>query len=815
MTLPMPARLDRARRLLETLEAEGIYFAPIRHHSPACAFAVSALIAEIGPESVLIEGPEEFGALLPDLVSDECVPPVAILSHTDQSSGFFPLASYSPEWVALREGTAAGADVAFIDLAWRARPVVENEEDNAEWMSRSIQEERHLAHSVTLARLALQEHCRDHDELWDQLFELRGRDALGDWRALFADVFVWSALARLDYEPDVLVSEGSIARESLMAARIAERRAATTGPIVVVTGAFHTLALVEALAGAPEGALVRDAAPSGGYPPAPMSTDSSWLIRYDYRRLDALGGYGAGMPSPGFYDRVWSQHRSGETGPSRVAVDALVDVARAVTAAGTSQLVSVPEVASAVIHAERLAELRGRFEPGRTDVLDAITSSFVTDEAPSAALREALASVFGGSALGTVPASARQPPAVNEARRRATELRLSVDDSATRTVLLDVRRKQRHRDRSRYFALMEFLGTGFARRIAGPDFVAGRSLGRLHEEWSYAWSPLVEAELVRASAEGVTLADIAAGRLRAAELELEGSTGRRSAYSAVTVLAQAIVIALDEHLDRLSSLVEAHLETDPDLASLVGAAERLLALWRAREEFGLDDSLLRLVEKSLAPIAYLVPSLALVTVEAEDAAIDTLLAVRGLVRSLDEAGIEAPAVARELERLRVTPSRLEPECAPGVFGALTAFAALDGAVSTSDLSALVGAQLGAGADADRAVRFLSGFMKAAPDLLVHDPELLGVVDDALRALTPDAFLAYLPELRRSFAWLKPRETATLAEQIALATGVSATSLETRATVSSADLARGVAVERALAASLASDGLASWGGGSHE
>jgi len=809
MTVQSPARLDRARVLLDSLEARGIHFAPIRHHSPACAFAVSSLIAEIKPASVLIEGPEEFGALLPDLVSDECVPPVAILSHTEASSGFFPLASYSPEWVALREGTAAGADVAFIDLAWRARPLVDIEDDNDEWMSRSIQEERHLAHSATLARLARQEHCRDHDELWDQLFELRGREALANWRTLFADVFAWSALARLDYEPDVLVSEGSIARESLMAARIAERRAATTGPIVVVTGAFHTLALVEALADAPEGALVRDAAPTAGYPPAPTSTDSSWLIRYDYRRLDALGGYGAGMPSPGFYDRVWSQLRSRDAGPSRVAVDALVDVARAVTAAGTSQLVSVPEVASAVIHAERLAELRGRFEPGRTDVLDAITSSFVTDEAPSAALREALASVFGGSALGSVPASARQPPAVNEARRRAGELRLSVDDSATRTVSLDVRRKQSHRDRSRYFALMEFLGTGFARRLAGPDFVTGRNLGRLHEEWSYAWSPLVEAELVRASAEGVTLADIAAGRLRAAELELEASTGRRSAYAAVTVFAQAVVIGLDEHLDRLAALVEAHLETDPDLASLAGAAERLLALWRARAEFGLDDAPLALVEKSLAPIAYLIPALAVVKPDSEDAAIDTLLSVRGLVRSLTDAGIEAPAVPREIERLR-----LEPECAPGVFGALTAFAALDGVVTTAQLAALVGAQLGAGADTDRAVRFLSGFMKAAPDLLVHDPELLGVVDDALRGLTPDAFLAYLPELRRSFAWLKPRETATLAEHIARATGVSATALETRASVSSADLARGVAVERALVASLASDGLAAWGDG-HE
>ena len=809
----LPARLERAREALERLEAEGIHFAPVRHHSPACAFAVSALIADVRPTTVLIEGPEEFAALLPDLVSEECVPPVAILSHTVGSSGFFPLAGYSPEWVALREGTAAGARIAFIDLAWRARPDTEHGPDaNEEWIAQSMQEERHLAHSRTLAELAKREHCRDHDELWDQLFELRDRHALGDWRNVFSDVFAWSALARLDYEPDVLLAEGSVAREALMFTRIREHRARTQGPILVVTGAFHTLALVEALTGAAEGRLITDAVPGAGYPEPPNTTDSSWLIRYDFRRLDALGGYGAGMPSPGYYERSWQQLRSAGAETTSVAVGVLVDTARAVTSAGTSQLISVPEVAAAVIHAERLADLRGHPHPGRADVLDAITSCFVTDEGPTAALREALREVLAGSALGSVPPSANQPPAVGEARRRVAELRLSVDDSSSRTVTLDVRRSQRHRDRSRYFALMEFLGTGFARRIAGPDFIAGRGLGRLHEEWSYAWSPLVEAELVRVSSEGVTLADIAAGRLRAVELELEESTGRRSAYAAVTVLAQAIVIGLDEHLDRLGSLVERHLETDPDLASLAGAGERLLALWTARTELDIGEgaSVLRLIDAVVAPLAYLTPSLAATAPEAEDTAVGTILSVRGLVRELGSAGIDAEAVSRELARVR-----LDPECAPGVFGALTALAAVDGEVTTAQLAALVSAQLGAGADAERAVRFLAGMMKAAPDLLVHDPELLAVVDGAIRGLAPDAFLAYLPELRRSFSWLKPRETAALAEHVALATGVSATTLEARSAVTGADLDRGIKVERALVDSLTRDGLRAWTGGSDD
>ena len=174
-----------------------------------------------------------------------------------------------------------------------------------EQLTRTLQEERYLAHSRTLAQIARQEHCRDHDELWEQLVELRPRDDLSDWRRTCHDVLVWSALARLDYEPEVLAAEGSLDREARMAARIREWRARVDGPVVVVTGGFHTLALVEALTGAPEGDQVRALEPAGGYGPPTGEDTAAWLIRYDFARLDALRGYGAGMPSPGFHQRMW------------------------------------------------------------------------------------------------------------------------------------------------------------------------------------------------------------------------------------------------------------------------------------------------------------------------------------------------------------------------------------------------------------------------------------------------------------------------------------------------------------------------------
>jgi len=369
-------------------------------------------------------------------------------------------------------------------------------------------------------------------------------------------------------------------------------------------------------------------------------------------------------------------------------------------------------------------------------------------------------------------------------------------------VSLDVRRAPAHRRRSRFLALMEFLGTGFARRIGGPDLVAGRALGRLHEEWEYAWTPLVEAALIELAVDG-TLDAAARARLAKAEREL-AETGGRSAAQAVSLLVQAAVIGLADELPRLRTLVRDAMDADPSLDSVVGAGHRLARLIEARDQLDLDDpaELQALLAHVVPTAAFLVPSLGLAPAEAEDAAVGTLVSLRDLV-----AGLEADVtpVHRELERLRH-----DPTTAPGVAGALHAHAALDGEVSDDEFVTVVVAQLGAGADVDRAVRFLSGVMRAAPDLLLHDPAALAAVHRAVVDLPADTFLAYLPDLRRAFSWLKPSETDRLAERIAAGVGVAADAINAGPVgATGAELAQGVALERRLVAGLTADGLGAW------
>ena len=66
-TTQVPARLQRAVDAQRRWGEAGVHLVPIRHHSPACALALSALLEEVRPATVLIAGPVEYADLLPSL----------------------------------------------------------------------------------------------------------------------------------------------------------------------------------------------------------------------------------------------------------------------------------------------------------------------------------------------------------------------------------------------------------------------------------------------------------------------------------------------------------------------------------------------------------------------------------------------------------------------------------------------------------------------------------------------------------------------------------------------------------------------------
>ncbi|MFO0206595.1 MAG: DUF5682 family protein, partial [Betaproteobacteria bacterium] len=128
---------------------------------------------------VLIEGPRSFSSLISLLAQPETQAPVAIYTYAalrkdgdadDRRSAYYPFCDYSPEFVAVREAARLGIPTRFIDLDFSEQILCDATGEDEE--QASLLDERHYRRSRYLQALAEQQGCRDHEDLWEHLFEL-------------------------------------------------------------------------------------------------------------------------------------------------------------------------------------------------------------------------------------------------------------------------------------------------------------------------------------------------------------------------------------------------------------------------------------------------------------------------------------------------------------------------------------------------------------------------------------------------------------------------------------------------------------------
>ena len=107
-------------------------------------------------------------------------------------------------------------------------------------------------------------------------------------------------LARLDHTDDDLRADGTLQREAEMAFHVRaalDARKPGDGPVLVVLGGFHAVALPDLLAGPPD-------TPARAIPERTVTSDAA-LIRFTFDRLERLNGYAAGMTSPAWHQLLW------------------------------------------------------------------------------------------------------------------------------------------------------------------------------------------------------------------------------------------------------------------------------------------------------------------------------------------------------------------------------------------------------------------------------------------------------------------------------------------------------------------------------
>ena len=706
----------------------------IRHHGPGSARSLAAALDAFRPDCLLIEGPPDADALIGLAAHEAMAPPVALLVYRPddpRTCAFFPFADFSPEWVAMRHGIAAGAAVRFIDLPQaiqladgfgrpeEAAPPIETAEAEAAPVPAAIRRD-------PLGELAEAAGYPDGERWWDALIEGRtGTD--GDVFDAIAEAM--TALCETA-EPDPDEGHREAAREAHMRAAI-RQAAKAFARVAVVCGAWHVPALARHDA---RGQAGSDAAILKGLPKVKVA--AAWAP-WSYERLAFASGYRAGVLSPESYDTL--SHPG-----DRVAARWL---ARAAAPLRAEDLDASP---ASVIEAARLAEalagFRGRARPALEDLDEAARATLCfADDAPMALIRRRLVI---GERLGATPPDSPGTPVEADFATQCRRLRLKPGADAGE-IILDLR-KDIDLARSHFLNRLHLIGIPWGERRAA------RGRGSFKEAWFLAWRPEWVVDLVAASGQGGTIAEAAAGCVRA-----QARTATR-----VADLSALIGTLLDADLAEVTADVIRALEdraaVSADVFDLMDALPALAELARYGSVRAADTAPVLAVVRGLVPraAAGLVAACQSLDDDAAAAAKARIVAVSGAV-----ALIEAPDLTQTWrEALR---GLADQEHVHGrVVGRAVRLLFDAGAIAAPEAGDRLRRALSRAVGALPAAAWIEGFLEDSGTVLIHGEGLLGVVDAWLCDLAPETFLELLPLVRRTFATLAAPERRRIGEILA-------------------------------------------------
>ncbi|MFF7134847.1 DUF5682 family protein [Streptomyces sp. NPDC008196] len=743
----------------------------VRHHGPGSARAVRAALDAARPRVVLIEGPPEADALIPLAAEEDMRPPVALLAHAVDEPGrsaFWPLAEFSPEWVAIRWALEHEVPARFIDLpathtlVWGrdeedaqptdrpdgpatdvgpagsdVEPAASGDEPEASGDEPAASGDEPAVHDAVrvdpLGVLAEAAGYDDPERWWEDVVEHRGTGQ-GDVFEPFTVLEEAMGVLRETYGTGG--HDRDLVREAYMRLQMRAAQREFGDDVAVVCGAWHVPALRRKSTVAADKALLK------GLPK--VKADMTW-VPWTYRRLSRHSGYGAGIDSPGWYGHLFGA-------PDRPVERWLTKVAGLLR--DEDRIVSSAHVIEAVRLAETLAAMRGRPLPGLSETTDAVRAVMCEgSDVPLALVHDRL---VVGDVLGEVPQAAPAVPLQRDLDRIQRRLRIK-PEALERELELDLR-KENDAERSRLLHRLRLLG------VAWGDPVASRgSTGTFRETWRLRWEPELSVRVAEAGVWGTTV-------LAAATAKAEADAVSASGLADVTALAERCLLAeLPDALPTVMQILADRAALDADVGHLAQALPALVRSLRYGDVRGTDTGALTEVAAGLAERVFvgLPPACAALDAEAAEEMRRHVDAVHGAVGLLGE--VAAPDLGlrgRWQAVLKVLSLR---DTVPGVIrGRAVRLLLDDGELAQDEAARLMGLVLSPGTAPGDAAAWIEGFVGGGSGggmLLVHDERLLGLVDAWLTGVSAEAFTDVLPLLRRTFSAYEPGVRRTLGELV--------------------------------------------------
>lgn len=787
---PDLAEIDRLFTGSFDIEGQVVYF-PVRHHSPACALHLQRTIERFRPELILIEGPSDSAELLPYIADEQSVPPFCIYYSYDDKDGkvneekekyraYYPFLAYSPELVAIREGTRSHTPVRFIDLPYALRLINKIEEEpQTQFYYNENKEYEVNTYTAMIARKA---GCRSFAEFWESRFELDAANL--ETQAFVRNLFHLGYFMRLATPENEISLKEDRLRETYMAEEI-RKALPDNKKILVIAGAFHISGLMEA--------LQSDKKPS--LKTCNREHVASYLMPYTFKEADSKSGYAAGMPFPAFYQEVWEKIEKQKKDPfASTVLEYIIKTARY---ARKTQMISLPDEINALNMARSLAVLRGKQSTGVYELLDGVRSCFVKGDLNATSTFEVdfLYRLLSGMGTGKIADNDCIPPVVHEFRVLCSLHRLKTSTIERQEVTLDIIKNPAHYRKSRFLHQMEFLETGFATLQSGPDYVNQKNKNLVREQWICRYATGVETRLIDLSVYGATLSQVCNSLIE------KNFKDNMTAEELGKLLLSVQVMGIEGFYLQYEDTIRLVVESEGNFINLCKLINSLLYLANMQQ---LMDGNIQPVIAELARTAFkgavvLIPSLKSTTEEEEQEICEQMRNLYSF--TMDAKGwFDTAAFIAAVEKVlndSFSNSRL--------FGLCLAIHYKEGRTGQATFCQQIAAYLESSiTHPEQAASFICGLFLIARDVLFVDPHILEAINRVIANADQETFLTILPNLRYAFTGFLPAEISRLGQQVAEYHQVSEARLTGSITVSQEEITEAMRLD-----SLAAEALKTW------
>ena len=697
----------------------------IRHHGPGSARAVVAELDRIQPDIVLIEGPADANPLTTDVAHPDLDPPVAIMAYAvddPATSVFWPFGGFSPEWQALLWAARHEVPARFCDLP--AATVLAQRDERRDDPSQ--------VRVDPIAALAEAAGYDDPERWWDAVVESGTVESRGDGAGFEAITEAMRAVRELERDEDDAIEQQ---REAHMR-QVIRKAAKEFSTVVVVCGAWHAPALAGKLpAAGADSALLRG---------LPKVKSAAVWVPWTHSRLVAASGYGAGIRSPGWYQHAFLERE-------RPVETWLTLAARALREQDV--FVSSAHVIEGVRLANALAAMRGRAHPGLSEVNEATEA--VLCEGSESRFSLIVRDLVVGERLGRIPEHLPMVPLLADLTKQQKSLRLKPDPTA-KQLTLDLR-KPNDLAKSHLLHQLTILDIAWGQ----PQSISGQ--GTFKEAWTLQWQPEFAVAVVVAAVWGNTV-------YRACKAKLIDAAQNSAHLGQVTAAVEAALLGgVDEAVAPLLGILENKAAVDRDLTELMAALPALARSLRYGDVRRTDAGALGVVTTSLLRrVTVGLP--ATLTGLGPDAAAEILTHINAVTDTVDllDADVRSEwlaTIARLADRDDLHGSLVGRFVRIGVDGAV---------FTTTEAARRMRRALSIGAPADEKSAWIEGFLSGSGLLLVHDAELLSVLDEWLTGLTATEFTDVLPLVRRTFSTFDAAVRRNIGHAVATAGAVTHT-----------------------------------------